>query len=96
MTREMLMFERFYHDPVRDQYHLVYILLTDEVTFGGNTLEIYGAKILLYRNGDFIEQKAMRGITPFGTRITAMLSAMADALVMPVDFPDVVTDWLAR
>ena len=47
-----------------------------------------------YRDGDFVEQKALRGITPFGTRITAMLNAMADGLVTPVGMTDVVTDML--
>lgn len=94
MTREMLMYERFYHDKAPTHYRLQYILLTDEVRFGGNTLEVYGAKIMLYRDGDFVEQKALRGITPFGTRITAMLNAMADGLVTPVGMTDVVTDML--
>ena len=69
-------------------------LLTDEVSFAGNTLEIYGVKIKLFQNGDFIEQKALRGVTPFGTRITAMLNLMADSLVTPVGMADVVTNLL--
>lgn len=92
MTKEMLMYERFYHDEVPNHFCVQYILLTDEVSFGGNTLEIYGIKIKLFQDGAFIEQKALRGITPFGTRITAMLNLMADSLVTPVGMADVVTD----
>ncbi|MCI8619271.1 MAG: hypothetical protein HFG44_04275 [Oscillospiraceae bacterium] len=94
MTREMLMHERFYHDEVPNHFCIQYILLTDEVSFAGNTLEIYGVKIKLFQNGDFIEQKALRGVTPFGTRITAMLNLMADSLVTPVGMADVVTNLL--
>lgn len=83
MTRDILIYERFYHDKQARKYHLQYFMLIDEVTFGGNCLDIYGAKILAYRDGDFLDQKVIRGITPFGPRIMSILNCLADGLATP-------------
>ena len=66
MTRSILMYERYYHEGEARQYHLQYYLLIDQVTFGCNSLDIYGAKVLAFCNGEYLDQKVIRGITPFG------------------------------
>ena len=48
MTRSILMYERPYHDEKGQRYLLQYYLLIDEVSFGCNSLEIYGAKAFAF------------------------------------------------
>lgn len=83
MTRSVLMYERYYHDRQARKYHLQYYLLIDEVCFGCNTLDVYGAKIIAFRDGAFLEQKVIRGITPFGPKITALITRLSDSLCEP-------------
>lgn len=94
MTREMIMYERYILGKIPGCCRLEYVLLTDEICMDGNTLEVYGAKIALYRDEVFVEQKRLRGLTPYGPRITAMLGAMARGLVTPVGMSDIVSDML--
>ena len=83
MPRSILMYERYYHEGEARQYHLQYYLLIDQVTFGCNSLDIYGAKVLAFCNGEYLDQKVIRGITPFGPRITAIVNRLADSLATP-------------
>ncbi len=94
MTRNMLMYERYFHDEQSRRYHLQYFLLIDEVVFGCNTLEVYGAEIRAFRDGTFYDKRVIRGITPFGPRITSILNCLADGLVTPACMRDVVCDML--
>ena len=78
MTRSILMYERPYHDETGRRFLLQYYLLIDEVIFGCNSLEIYGAKTLLFQGDTLLDQKAIRGLTPFGPKITSILNCLAD------------------
>ena len=95
MTRKMLMYSRSFRDRLGRRQELQYYLLTDEVIFGVSTLEIYGAQIIMTAPDGTVEEKTIRGITPFGTRITAMLGVMADGLVTPSTMKEVVGDLLS-
>ncbi len=95
MTREMILYERDLRCAMPGAYRLAYSLVTDEICLDGHTLEVYGAKIALYRGGAVVEEKTLRGLTPYGTRITAILGAMARGLVTPMGMADVVADLLA-
>ncbi len=92
MTRSILMHERLYRDPEGRPCRMQYFLLVDEVVFGDNTLDIYGAEILSYRSEDFLGKKTLRGITPFGPRITALINCMADSLTPPERMERMVKD----
>ncbi len=94
MTRKMLMYSRTFRDRQGVRQELQYYLLTDEVMFGLNTLEIYGARICMTDPKGRREEKTIRAITPFGPRITSMLGVMADGLVTPTTMAEVVTDLL--
>ena len=56
MTRSILMYERPYHDETGRRFLLQYYLLIDEVIFGCNSLEIYGAKTLLFQGDTLLDQ----------------------------------------
>ena len=55
MTRSILMYERPYHDETGRRFLLQYYLLIDEVIFGCNSLEIYGAKTLLFQGDTLLD-----------------------------------------
>lgn len=92
MTRELMVYERLYHDKGGRKYRLQYYLLTDEVYFGVNTLEIYGAKVAQFRDGEFLMQRSIRGITPFSTRIMTVLNRLSDALTEPEGMEKMIYD----
>ena len=94
MTRSILMYERPYHDEKGQRYLLQYYLLIDEVSFGCNSLEIYGAKALLFQGDTLLDQKASRGLTPFGPKITSILNCLADGLIHPKAMEHMVFDML--
>lgn len=83
MTQSILMYHRQYHDQKGNRYQLEYYLLIDRVFFGCNSLDIYGAKIEHYEEGHLLTCQSIRGITPFGPRITALMNRLADGLVLP-------------
>ena len=95
MTRKMLMYSRTFRDTAGQRQELQYYLLTDEVIFGVSSLEIYGAQICMVNPEGIITQRTIRGITPFGTRIAAMLGVLADALVTPTTMEEVVQDLIS-
>ena len=92
MTRSILLYERPYHDEKGARYLLQYYLLIDEVVFGCNSLEIYGAKTLLFQGDALLDQKVIRGLTPFGPKITAILNCLADGLIPPKAMEHMVFD----
>ena len=92
MTRSILMYERPYHDETGRRFLLQYYLLIDEVIFGCNSLEIYGAKTLLFQGDTLLDQKAIRGLTPFGPKITSILNCLADGLIQPKAMEHMVFD----
>lgn len=92
MTRSVLMYERFYHDSQARKYHMQYYLLIDEVIFGCNTLDVYGVKIMAYRDGAFLDQRSIRGVTPFGPTIASILNRLADGLATPNTMERLVLD----
>lgn len=83
MTQSVLMYRRQYHDHSGCRYHLEYYLLIDQVVFGCNSLDIYGAKIEHYSDERLLSQRSIRGITPFGPNITSLVNRLADGLVPP-------------
>lgn len=83
MTQSVLMYHRQYHDREGNHYQLEYYLLIDRVFFGCNSLDIYGVKIEHYTQNQLLSCRALRGITPVGPRITALLNRLADGLVLP-------------
>lgn len=95
MTREMMLYERQYRDKRGRHCCLQYYLLIDEIYFGVNTLEIYGAKITQFRDGNFLRQKSVRGITPFSTRIMTILNRLSDGLTPPDHMEKMIGDEIA-
>ena len=96
MTRIMMMYQKRIRDEVEREFILEYYLLTDEVFFASNVLEIYGAEIRMVRpDGTVTSKRRLRGITPFGPRITALIGQMAEGLVTPASMMDVVEDLIA-
>ena len=96
MTRAMLMYTKRLEDERGRSYIMEYYLLTDEIFFASNVLEIYGAEIRMLRpDGSLKEERRLRGITPFGPKITALISRMAEGLVTPATMGDVVEDLVA-
>ena len=89
--RSILMYQRDFHDGGR-VCQLNYFLLIDEVFFGCSSLDIYGAKIELYSREELLEQKVVRGITPFGPRIASLLLRLADGLVLPARMEAMLSD----
>ncbi len=83
MTKSILMYQRQYHDRQGQRFDLEYYLLIDQIFFGGNTLDIYGARILHFQNGQLLAQRTIRGITPFGPQIVSVLNRLADGLILP-------------
>ena len=82
MTKAVLLYERIYHEgPLHRKLH--YYLLIDEVRFGSNVLDIYGARVMLYENGRLTGEKTLRGLTPFGPKINVFLQRFADSLSTP-------------
>lgn len=95
MTRTMLMYRRNLRTGESPDRALEYYLLTDEVFFAGNVLEVYGAEIrVLGPRGAALESRRIRAITPFGPRITALIGAMAQGLVTPASMGEVVEEWM--
>lgn len=93
MTRAMLMYKKRLEDEQGREFFLEYYLLTDEVFFASNVLEIYGAEIKMLRpDGTLAGGRRLRGITPFGPKITELISRMAEGLVTPATMRDVVED----
>lgn len=92
MTRSILMYERYYHDSLARKYHLQYFLLIDEVIFGDNSLDVYGVKVAVFRDEAFLEQRSIRGITPFGPTIASILNRLADSLATPNTMERMVLD----
>lgn len=83
MTQSILMYRRQYHDRKGTKYDLEYYLLIDQVVFGCNSLDIYGARIEHYSGGELLAQRTIRGITPFGPQITTVINRLADGLILP-------------
>lgn len=83
MTKGILMYQRQYHDKDGHRYGLEYYLLIDQIFFGGNCLDIYGAEIRHFRNGKLLAQRTIRGITPFGPQISSILHRLSDGLILP-------------
>ncbi|MBE6945227.1 MAG: hypothetical protein E7459_03965 [Ruminococcaceae bacterium] len=83
MTQSILMYHRQYHDRQGHCHQLEYYLLIDRVFFGCNSLDIYGAKIAHYEEDRLLTTQAVRGITPFGPKITILMNRLADGLVLP-------------
>lgn len=83
MTQNVLMYQRVYHDGAGRKYELDYYLLIDQVIFGCNTLDIYGLRVEHYGQERLLGQRTLRGLTPFGPRIVALLNRLADGLVEP-------------
>lgn len=92
--RSILMYQRAYHDHCGTGLQLNYFLLIDEVFFGCSSLDIYGAKIELYDQEQLLEQKIVRGITPFGPKIASLLLRLADGLVQPSRMEAMLSDVL--
>lgn len=84
MTREMLMYQREKRDDGGSSADLEYYLLTDEVFFASNVLEIYGAEIkMVSDDGSLLDSRRFRGLTPFGPKITELIARMAKARIEP-------------
>lgn len=92
MTREILLYERLYHDRRGHRFRLHYFLLIDEVYFGVNTLEVYGVKVAQYRDEEFLLQRSVRGVTPFGTTVMAILNRLSDSLTPPSRMERMIED----
>lgn len=90
----VLMYERSYHGDGGTGYQLNYFLLVDQVFFGCNSLDVYGAKIELYHREQLLDQKVIRGITPFGPKIASLLLRLADGLVQPSRMESMLSDCL--
>lgn len=96
MTRAMLMYKKSMEDEHGRRFVLEYYLLTDEVFFASNVLEIYGAEVkMLQPDGALVSGRRLRGITPFGPKITGLISRMAEGLVTPTSMRDVVEDLIS-
>lgn len=97
MTRMMLMYKKRLTDEQGREFSLEYYLLTDEVFFASNVLEIYGAEVKMLTPGGAVAAcRRLRGITPFGPKITAMITRMARGLVTPDTMQDVVEDLVCQ
>ena len=93
MTRAMLMYEREKQDDGGNSAELEYYLLTDEVFFASNVLEIYGAEIKLVAcDGSLLDSRRFRGLTPFGPRITELIARMAKARIEPDGMQEAVEE----
>lgn len=97
MTRMMLMYKKRLTSERGQTFFLEYYLLTDEIRFAGNVLEIYGAEIKMLRpDGSLASSRRLRGITPFGPKITAMIARLAQGTVTPATIFDVVQDLVCQ
>ena len=76
MTRAMLMYRKRLETDTGHTRFLEYYLLTDEIFFASNVLE----------------SRRIRAITPFGPKITALISQMAQGMVTPASMGEVVED----
>lgn len=83
MTQSVLMYQRQYHDQAGSACDLMYYLLIDQVIFGCNSLDVYGIRVEHYEGEELLGSRSIRGITPFGPRVTAMINRLADGLVPP-------------
>lgn len=83
MTRRVLMYERPYYDRSGERSQLLYYLLIDQVFFGCNSLDVYGVRVEHYQGDRLLGFRAVRGITPFGPRATALVNRLADGLILP-------------
>lgn len=93
MTRAMLMYRKRLETDTGHIRFLEYYLLTDEIFFASNVLEVYGAEVrVLGPGGAALESRRIRAITPFGPRITALISAMAQGMVTPASMGEVVEE----
>lgn len=91
MTRAMLMYEREKQDGGGRPADLEYYLLTDEVFFASHVLEIYGAEIKMVAcDGSLLDSRRLRGLTPFGPRITELIARMAKARIEPEGMQEAV------
>lgn len=95
MTRAMLMYQREKQDDRGEPADLEYYLLTDEVFFASNVLEIYGAEIkMVSGGGTLLDSRRFRGLTPFGPRITELIAKMAKARTEPEQMQEAVEELL--
>lgn len=87
-----VMLDDAHTEPMRLEYYL----LTDDARFDGGSLEVYGVEIVLYRPGVRRPEIAgIRGITPLGGRILAILQRLCDGTVTPIGLREVMDTILA-
>lgn len=95
MTQAIMLHERKYHTGT-DRIVLQYFLLVDQISFGCNTLDIYGVRASMFCNGTPCQSRTMRGLTPFSHKVAAILGCLSDGLVPPEQMGRFVSDMLSR